>query len=96
MAADLYPYVLLCDWPYPLNKVMGPRELERHTAALDPRDGESLNAVITAAARRHRRRDLTLYRLNVYHPRTGVLVVDEYRYTAWLAEEYPPASLQDL
>lgn len=87
MALDTYPYVLRCDWPYPLNRVMGPRELEQASTALDPRDGRSLNAVIVAGANRHgRRRDLTLYRLDVYDRRTGEFIC-EYRYTAYLADD---------
>ena len=87
VALDTYPYVLWCDRPYPLNRVMGPRELEQASTALDPRDGRSLNAAIVAAAGRHGpRRDLTLYRLDVYDPRTGELVC-EYRYTAYLADD---------
>jgi hypothetical protein len=67
---------------------MGPKELERFTTTLDPRDGRSLNAAILAGASRHGpRRDLTLYRLDVYTA-AGTLVC-QYRYTAWLAEEAP-------
>jgi hypothetical protein len=73
--------------------VLGPKELERFTTTLDPRDGRSMNAVIEAAAHRHGTRPaLTLYQLDVYHPRTGALVCDAYRYTAWLAGD----GVQDL
>ena len=50
VALDTYPYVLWCDRPYPLNRVMGPRELEQASTALDPRDGRSLNAAIRGSS----------------------------------------------
>jgi hypothetical protein len=87
MALDLYPCRLWRDRPYPLSVLMGPVELERFSTSLDLRDGRSMNAAIVAGASRHGpRRDLTLYQLDVYHPRTGELL-HSYRYTAYLADE---------
>ena len=86
MAADLYPCVLWRDRPYPLSLLLGQKELERFTTALDLRDGRSVNAAIVAGAQRHGRRDLTAYQLDVYHPRTGERI-HPYRYTAWLEEQ---------
>ena len=92
MAADLYPCALWRDRPHPLSLIMGPKELERFCTALDPRDGRSMNDAIVAAASRHGGRDLTLYQLDVFHPRTGEpLHSHPYRYTAYLSE--PPMSL---
>lgn len=86
MAADLYPCVLWRDRPHPFSVVLGPKELERYTTTLDPRDGRSLNAAIDAAVCRHwPRRDKTSYQLDVYTA-AGTLVC-QYRYTPWLAEE---------
>jgi hypothetical protein len=91
MTAGVYPFILWRDRPYPLNRVMGPKELERGATAMDPDAPQSMNDAIVAASARHGwRRDLTLYQLDVYHPRTGALLC-EYRYTAWLAGD--PLSL---